>query len=152
MMKHIIILTFLWVTSCAHPQFIDSECPYDVNKVLTQAGWKDVVPLQVVRWRQMKDDRPLVVDEVVILGKRGNKFLLMSAYKHPVGGHNIWNRTEKSVMFDWGDDWIIGEDEYETLPSEKVLKEFLSSTGWDDMSRFQIVFEGKIKIKKPTTQ
>jgi hypothetical protein len=34
---------------------------------------------------------------------------LLSAYRHPVGGGNIWSRTEISVMFDWGDDWIIGE-------------------------------------------
>lgn len=137
--------------SCKTQSVIIANCPFDIHEVVKQAGWKNVRPIQAVRWRQQKDERPLVVDGVVILGKRDNKFVLMSAYRHPVGGHNIWNRTEISVMYDWGDKWIIGEKEYSSLPTSKELTDFLEETWWDNgKDRFETVFEGKKEIEKPT--
>ena len=93
-----------------------------------------------------------MVGEVVVLGKRADTFVLLFACKHPVGGRDTWSQSEISVMYDSGDDWILGEQEYASFPSEDAVKEFLSEKWWDeDNDGFVVVFEGVKPVEKPTS-
>lgn len=139
-------------TSCKTSTVVTMACPYDMGEVISQSGLTNTVPLQALCWKQKRDDRPLVVDTVVLVGSRGTNFVLVSAYRHPVGGSGRWNRTEISVMYDWGDDWIIGEREFSRLPTGQEVEDFKDDTWWNEgADRFQTVYEGQEEIRKPTT-
>ena len=138
--------------SCRTSNVVTKACPYDMAEVISQAGLMNTEPLQALCWKQKRDNRPLVVDSVIMLGSRGTNFVLVSAYRHPVGGSGRWNITEISIMFDWGDDWIIGEREFFRFPTDQEVENFKDDTSWNEgADRFQTVFEGKEKIRKPTS-
>lgn len=146
------LLSGWFCTSCGTSNVATKACPYDMAEVVFQSGLTNTAPLQALCWKQEQDNRPLVVDSVILLGSRGTNFVLVSAYRHPVGGSGRWKRTEISVMYDWGDDWIIGERELPRLPTSQEVEDFKADTWWNEgADRFQTVFEGQTEIRAPTT-
>ncbi len=136
--------------SCTTPRAHQAACPYDLQEILGQSGLTNIVPIQALCWKQQQDDRPLVVDKVVLLGSRGTNIVLVSAYRHPVGGSGRWHRTEISAIFDRGEMWIIGEREFPRMPTGQDVEEFKADTWWDEgAERFRTVFKGQAVITHP---
>ena len=151
----ILCLIFLtqFIASCRTSFDYANTCPYDLNKIVKEAELGDFQALQPVFWRQQRDKRPWISDEVVLLGKKGNKYLLFIVFRHPepsLGTHRNWTKSGIRLFFDsGGDELTYKAKEYSSFPTQKDVDEFLAMW-WKKEKYFETVFEGKTEIKKPT--
>ena len=82
----------------------EAGCPFNLSEVLLQCGLKsDAVPVQAVCWRRMSDDRPLVVESVVLVVKDETDYALVAAWRHPEARNPYfyrWSLFERSDLYE----------------------------------------------------
>lgn len=128
-----------------------SHCPFDLTQVLADCRLSDTFPLQPVAWRRIVDDRPLTVEEVVLLGLHGKEYVLVRAYRHPEesdpGNWSIW---ATSTLYSSRDVWIVGKREFATYPTEREVSDFLRLVQRESCGPgFRIEYEGRRKLSGP---
>ncbi len=124
------------------------SCPFALPEVLDQAGVTNLASLQPVCWKRQQDDSLLVVEKIVLLGRRGTNYVLIAADRRPADGRGRWKRTEISVISDAGPERVIGEREFPARPGAMEIENFKADTWWDDgRERFRTIFEGRAEIK-----
>jgi hypothetical protein len=145
------LLMAFWDASCRTSPAGWRPCPFDNAEVLTQLGLvSNVVPIQAICWKQKKDDRLLVVDEVLLLGTWGTNFVLVSASRNPRECDGRWRRIGPIVQ-SWTDENTVGLEEFSHLPSKKEVEDVKGRMGWKKgPDGCQTVFWGEAEIMKPT--
>jgi hypothetical protein len=154
------------VASIADPATTNvAQCPYDIQAVLDDCGFTNDVPLQPVCWVQQTDEprlqffrdhgrakdvqgkNPTITDLVLVLSARGTNYVLLSAYRNAQKENARWHRSEISVMYRWGDDWIVGEKEFPRVPTDVDVEKFLDEI-WPSRHDFSIgiVSSGRVAI------
>src|ERR1051325_1844666 len=101
----------------------------------------------------MVDKRPWTVEEVVMVGKHGNGYLMIAAGRNPRErnpNYCRWSILRTSVMcVDGGERWIIGKREYPHYPSKAELVDFLDYIWWERNEGFRVELEGRQTLDEP---
>lgn len=89
-----------------------------------------IASTQVLAWEVDEDDRPLRVEEVLLVVTfRNNSTLLANLYRHPHDRAPAWRVSDVT------DVPYVGQEAYAKRPGRKELDRFLSDTWWTFRAR-----------------
>jgi len=130
-----------------------TQCPFDLQQVLSDCGLRQAQPVQPVAWRRMADKRPLTVESVVLVAIDAKQYVLLDAYRHPGEGDATWSISATSTLFlDGRESWMVGKREFAGFPTEQQLAEFLHDIDWErDLRGFVVEFQGTQRLNRPTS-
>jgi len=89
---------------------------------------EDITP---ILYRKMSDQRPLILESLLVIGSSKTTLTLYSLYRHGGDPYGMWWVSEISVMTTGGTDfWIIGKKQMQAPVSKHDLEEFMEDTWW----------------------
>ncbi|PKL47131.1 MAG: hypothetical protein CVV42_14200 [Candidatus Riflebacteria bacterium HGW-Riflebacteria-2] len=110
--------------------------PYDFRKVSRELWKGKEYTGYVLAWKVKEDNRPLLVEEVIVAFERGKKWTLALVWKHPLSKES--HRNKWNIFFTTRPQFGIRN--YNEKPTQTQLIEFLNECRW----KFEKVRDWKI--------
>lgn len=114
-------------------QIADTWSRDEMRLAAYEASKGEQVPegeLTILRWRVMEDERPLLVEDAVVLLKTGGRWRLARLYRHPKepvppARWRLWTRTDAPFM---------NHRDFEAKPARAEIDRFLKDSEWLPLS------------------